>query len=155
LRLRRFLPREAVETAATLPAAWKGFEHYHLVAAPDGRLLFAASNDMAAAKKITICHEPQTKPKTKVVGNSALDAHLGHGDTIGPCPGDDDPGPTRTLLAVIEIAADGTATVIGERSFSMPILAKPIVTRTSVFTVVPDTSLAILHTLSLDTLIDD
>lgn len=37
--------------------------------------------------KITICHKPNSKnPSTITVSQSALDSHLGHGDTIGPCP---------------------------------------------------------------------
>jgi hypothetical protein len=38
--------------------------------------------------KVTICHRPPGNPdnaKTLSVGCSALEAHLGHGDTCGPC----------------------------------------------------------------------
>ncbi len=41
--------------------------------------------------KITICHYPPGQPEnpqTLSVSVSALTAHFGHGDTIGPCPGD-------------------------------------------------------------------
>ena len=40
-------------------------------------------------KKVTICHRPPGNPdnaKTMEVGASAVAAHLGHGDTQGPCP---------------------------------------------------------------------
>jgi hypothetical protein len=37
-----------------------------------------------------ICHKPGTPAeKTKTVPESAVKAHLGHGDTLGPCDGDD------------------------------------------------------------------
>ena len=32
-------------------------------------------------KKVTICH----KGNTLEISENALDAHLGHGDTVGPC----------------------------------------------------------------------
>lgn len=40
-------------------------------------------------EKVTICHIPPGNPgnaKTITVGASAVNAHLGHGDTLGPCP---------------------------------------------------------------------
>ena len=65
---------------------------------------FAGASTMGAAKgggsgKITICHYPPGNPAnchTISISQSALAAHLAHGDTIGPCPpgcgqsGDDD-----------------------------------------------------------------
>ena len=40
---------------------------------------------------VTICHKPGTPAEqTKIVPRSALPGHLGHGDTLGPCGGDDD-----------------------------------------------------------------
>jgi hypothetical protein len=40
-----------------------------------------------AGHKVTICHKPGGKnPHTITVARSALPAHLGHGDTLGPCP---------------------------------------------------------------------
>lgn len=35
----------------------------------------------AAAKKVSICHKGQTLE----VAEPAVEAHLGHGDTLGPC----------------------------------------------------------------------
>jgi hypothetical protein len=36
---------------------------------------------------VTICHKPGTPAeKTLTIPQSALDGHLGHGDTMGPCP---------------------------------------------------------------------
>jgi len=41
--------------------------------------------------KVTICHKESDKnPHTITVSRSALDAHLGHGDTLGPCQQDND-----------------------------------------------------------------
>lgn len=38
---------------------------------------------------VTICHKPGTPAEqTKVIPNSALNGHLGHGDTMGACPND-------------------------------------------------------------------
>lgn len=49
----------------------------------------------ADGDKITICHRPPGNPDaahTITISRSALEEHLSHGDTIGPCPsrGDDD-----------------------------------------------------------------
>jgi len=49
----------------------------------------------AKEEKITICHVPSGNPAAKhtlTIGKSALEAHLGHGDTIGACP--QEPTPT-------------------------------------------------------------
>ncbi|OJY29418.1 MAG: hypothetical protein BGO98_47020 [Myxococcales bacterium 68-20] len=49
----------------------------------------ARKADEASGKKATVCHRPPGNPnnaKTLEVGPSALAAHLGHGDTEGPCP---------------------------------------------------------------------
>ena len=36
--------------------------------------------------KVTVCHKPDGKnPHTITISRSALQAHLNHGDTIGPC----------------------------------------------------------------------
>ena len=36
--------------------------------------------------KVAVCHKPNSKnPHTIVISQSALKAHLGHGDTVGPC----------------------------------------------------------------------
>ena len=38
-------------------------------------------------ERVTICHKPGTPAeKTLTIPLSALDGHLGHGDTVGPCP---------------------------------------------------------------------
>jgi hypothetical protein len=39
------------------------------------------------SEKVVVCHKPNSKnPHTIVISSSALPAHLGHGDTLGPCP---------------------------------------------------------------------
>jgi hypothetical protein len=53
--------------------------------------VYAKSPSSAAAYyygKITICHHagPHGKTVTITVSQSALPAHLRHGDTVGPCP---------------------------------------------------------------------
>jgi hypothetical protein len=37
--------------------------------------------------KVMVCHKPNSKnPHTIVISSSAVPAHLGHGDILGPCP---------------------------------------------------------------------
>lgn len=36
--------------------------------------------------KVAICHVTPNHQQTLSVSESALDAHLGHGDSLGPCP---------------------------------------------------------------------
>lgn len=43
---------------------------------------------VAQENKVTICHYPPgntDNPQTITIDESALQAHLGHGDTLGPC----------------------------------------------------------------------
>jgi len=38
-------------------------------------------------EKVTVCHKPNSKnPHEITISSSALNAHLAHGDTLGPCP---------------------------------------------------------------------
>jgi hypothetical protein len=49
-------------------------------------------DDIGTGGKATICHIPPGNPanrKTLEVGQSAVPAHMGHGDTMGPCSGAD------------------------------------------------------------------
>src|SRR5207244_11709930 len=56
--------------------------------------LLGGSNIAAAAaqyppSKVTICHHTHSQKNpfvTIIVSERALPAHLGHGDTVGPCP---------------------------------------------------------------------
>ena len=43
----------------------------------------------AESDKVVLCHKPPGNPsngQTIEVGRAAVDAHLAHGDTLGPCP---------------------------------------------------------------------
>ena len=49
----------------------------------------AASGQYQYDKKVTICHHTGSEKNpfvTITVSRNALPAHLGHGDTVGPCP---------------------------------------------------------------------
>lgn len=77
-RLRRKLPRVAVAAALATGAVT-------MFAALGG--VSSAQSDISAnqyqyGEKVTICH----KGKTITVSGNAVAAHVGHGDTLGPCP---------------------------------------------------------------------
>jgi hypothetical protein len=45
-------------------------------------------------EQVTICHRPgMTAEQTKMIPSTALDDHLGHGETEGPCDGEGDTCP--------------------------------------------------------------
>ena len=49
----------------------------------------ATAQEYEYEKKVTICHRTgsETNPRTTIqVSENALDSHLAHGDTLGPCP---------------------------------------------------------------------
>ena len=47
----------------------------------------AAAYEYQYGKKVTICHHANASNLVTItISSSALDAHLAHGDTIGPCP---------------------------------------------------------------------
>jgi hypothetical protein len=51
-------------------------------------LLLIGSTAQAGGNKITICHRPPSNPDnfhTITVSESALNAHLSHGDLLGSC----------------------------------------------------------------------
>jgi Prealbumin-like fold domain len=55
---------------------------------------------LASEQQVTICHRPPGDPQnvqTIAVGQSAVSAHLGHGDTLGACP---PPPPQPATLTV-------------------------------------------------------
>ena len=51
------------------------------ILAPLGSTISKAAGDSGKEGKVTICH----KGVTITVAKEALDAHLGHGDTVGAC----------------------------------------------------------------------
>lgn len=57
---------------------------------------------LASQQQVTICHRPPGDPQSEqtiTVSRSAVPAHLGHGDTLGPCP---PPPPQPATLTVIK-----------------------------------------------------
>jgi hypothetical protein len=57
----------------------------------------SAAQDQYAPQKVTICHHAgPNKRVTITISESALPAHLAHGDTIGPCGGVAGVSATRT-----------------------------------------------------------
>ena len=52
---------------------------------------FTAAVALAGNDKVTICHKPDNQAIELEVGDPAVQAHLDHGDTLGPC---DDGGTT-------------------------------------------------------------
>ena len=40
----------------------------------------------AGGEKVLVCHKPSKNAHTLSISSSAVPAHLGHGDTLGPCP---------------------------------------------------------------------
>lgn len=70
----------------------RGVELTHVIAAE------VEARGSKVADKVQICHRPPGNPdnsKTLEVGASAVSAHLGHGDTEGPCADDGDHGRGR------------------------------------------------------------
>jgi len=64
--------------------------HVATIAAMAAMLMFAAAAALAQSEsdQATVCHKPGTPAEhTLTVDESALDAHLDHGDTEGACPG--------------------------------------------------------------------
>ena len=67
---------------------------------------------LASEQQVTICHRPPGNPQnvqTIAVGQSAVPAHLGHGDTLGACP--PPPSQPATLTVTKQVINDdgGTA----------------------------------------------
>jgi len=44
------------------------------------------NNEAGGGEKVLVCHKPSKNAHTLSLPSSAVPAHLGHGDTLGPCP---------------------------------------------------------------------
>jgi hypothetical protein len=65
-----------------------------------GEKAWTKAQEYYGSGKATICHVPRGNPsnaKTLSIGVAAVQAHLRHGDTIGPCDGDFEPDPDDVL----------------------------------------------------------
>jgi hypothetical protein len=79
--------------------------------------------------KITICHKPGTPAqKTLILPASAIPAHLGHGDVLGPC---EEITPTPTMTATATVTPTGMITIChkpgtpAEKTLVLPASAIP------------------------------
>jgi len=67
-----------------------------LIITPGIQKKVATTTATTSRRKIVICHYPPGNPDARhtiTIDESALDAHLAHGDTIGPCSEDPEPTP--------------------------------------------------------------
>ena len=72
--------------------------------------------------KVYICHMPPGNPDNMItlhVGASSLQAHLGHGDTVGPC---EEMEPTATISATVTITATATISATPSVTPTIPVL---------------------------------
>lgn len=58
-------------------------------------------------KKITICHNTGSQTVTLDINENALDAHLAHGDTTGPCQSPIPPAPELPTSALMGVGLLG------------------------------------------------
>jgi hypothetical protein len=68
------------------------------------------TGDSSNADKVTLCHVPPGNPDnahTITVGAPAVPAHLAHGDTLGPCPGDGEQDSARNLIVIDPATGQG------------------------------------------------
>jgi len=67
---------------------------------------------LASIQQVTICHRPPENPQnaqTITVSQSAVPAHLAHGDTLGPCPPPTSQPATLTVIKQVINDDGGTA----------------------------------------------
>jgi hypothetical protein len=74
------------------------------------------SEDKSESRKVTICHIPpgnKSAEHTITVDQSAVPAHMAHGDSMGPCPGWVNQSYIESLPTCAAIIAAGAPTVDG------------------------------------------
>ncbi len=89
--------------------------------------LFGLSHGaLAAADRVTICHK---KVQTASIAAPALSAHLQHGDTEGPCPGDSQSPGTMAAVVMMRCEAQlgGGVLVVSASSSPRPAIGMDIV----------------------------
>ncbi|RPI85638.1 MAG: hypothetical protein EHM41_10440 [Chloroflexi bacterium] len=61
--------------------------YIHIILEPGIELPDSLDGEGTGQEKVMVCHKPNSKnPHTIVIAQPAVPAHLGHGDTLGPCP---------------------------------------------------------------------
>lgn len=151
--LHRFMPRGALTPLAEFPGAWdKYLGSAYLVVGERGDIVLAASK--ADDGKVAVCHAPPGKPantKTLHVSLSDAEAHVGHGDAAGPCPGDElEPGaPARAILARFTVDGSGALSFEGMKELGTRILGPPIVEAGTITVTVRHASGAVLRSIAV------
>lgn len=88
--------------------------------------------ELSSEKKVIVCHSPPENPANKhtlEIGESALSAHLAHGDTVGVCIGGlptSAPAPTSTLPTASPAPSAPSAS---QQKFSLQISANTATTQ--------------------------
>ena len=89
------LPDGGTQTASAAATGlqswwWQDPDAHREQSTPDGARATRGSD----GSDVTLCHYPPTNPtnpRTLMVAPRAVPRHLAHGDTLGPCPGDETP----------------------------------------------------------------
>lgn len=151
VRLRRYLPRGSMHGIAELPGSWDKYLGKVLLVAGQGRdVVLAASK--ADEGKVMVCHEPNTK--TLEIDAGSVSSHQGHGDALGPCPGDElgAGGAKRTIVARFTVEPGGSVSFGGRIELGARLLAPPIIDGDSLVLTVRHASGAALRTIAMSEL---